>query len=126
MRSLNRSGLEVSPAHYTKNTPTEVLELYADTLRTLVMGYSSDFVPHLGHVPDKPGQFLVAGFSGHGMPQILLASKGIAHMLTDGISYEQTGLPSVFKSTNERLDTETNALEEGYKHLWEPKLKAQL
>ena len=90
------------------------------------MGYSSDFVPHLGQVPDKPGQYIIAAFSGHGMPQILLASKGIARIITEGISYEQIALPSVFKTTNERLDTKSNALEDGYKNLWEPKLKAHL
>ena len=88
------------------------------------MGYSSDFVPHLGQVPGKPGQFITAAFSGHGMPQILLASKGIAKMVTHGISYEETGLPSVFKTTNERLDTNKSALEDGFKNLWEPKPRA--
>ena len=91
-----------------------------------VMGYSSDFVPHLGQVPNKPGQFIIAAFSGHGMPQILLAARGIAKMITDGVPYEQTGLPSVFKSTNERVDTERNALEENYKNLWEAEPKARL
>lgn len=83
------------------------------------MGYSSDFVPHLGQVPDKPDQYIMAGFSGHGMPQILLASKGIARMASEGIKYEETGLPSVFKTTNERLDSKQNDLEEGFRHFWE-------
>ena len=95
-----------------------------DKIWTGIMGYSSDFIPHLGQVPDKPGQFILAGFSGHGMPQILLASKGIAQMITEGTPYEQTGLPSVFKTTSERLDSTLNEMEEGYRHLWEP--KAQL
>ena len=90
------------------------------------MGYSSDFVPHLGQVPEKPGQFIIAAFSGHGMPQILLASKGVARMVTDDIPYEQTGLPSVFKSTNERLDSNENKLEDGYRHFWEPRSKSLL
>jgi hypothetical protein len=90
------------------------------------MGYSSDFVPHLGEVPDKSNQYILAGFSGHGMPQILLASKGIARMLRDDISYEETGLPSVFKTTNERLDSKKNALEEGFQNLWKTGPEAKL
>jgi glycine/D-amino acid oxidase-like deaminating enzyme len=37
----------------------------------LVMGWSSDFMPYVGDVPGKLGQLVIAGFSGHGMPQIL-------------------------------------------------------
>jgi glycine/D-amino acid oxidase-like deaminating enzyme len=92
----------------------------------VVMGYSSDFVPHLGQVPNTPSQFILAGFSGHGMPQILLASRGIASMVTEDIPYEQTGLPTVFKTTNERLDSTKNELEEGFKNIWEPKAKPGL
>jgi glycine/D-amino acid oxidase-like deaminating enzyme len=86
---------------------------------TGIMGYSSDFVPHLGQVPDKQDQFVIAGFSGHGMPQILLAAKGIAKMVTENISYEATGLPRVFKTTSERLDSQKNELEESYRNQWQ-------
>jgi hypothetical protein len=82
------------------------------------MGYSSDFVPHIGEVPGSPGQFIMAGFSGHGMPQILTASKAIARMVNEDIAYEETDLPSVFKTTNERLNSTKNDLEEGFRHLW--------
>jgi glycine/D-amino acid oxidase-like deaminating enzyme len=82
------------------------------------MGYSSDFVPHIGQVPDSPGQFIMAGFSGHGMPQIFTASKAIARMVAEGIAYEETGLPSVLKTTNERLNSTRNELEDGFRHFW--------
>jgi glycine/D-amino acid oxidase-like deaminating enzyme len=93
---------------------------------TGIMGYSSDFVPHLGQVPNKPGQFIIAGFSGHGMPQILLAAQGIAKMVTENISYEETGLPRVFETTNKRLDSQKNELEEGYQNLWQPTSQPKL
>ena len=35
-----------------------------------VMGYSSDGLPHVGQIPGRQNQFVIAGFSGHGMPQI--------------------------------------------------------
>lgn len=75
-----------------------------------VMGYSSDFMPYVGDVPGKPGQMVVAGFSGHGMPLILLSAKGAVQMLRHGKSFEETGVPSLFKATQERLDNTWNEI----------------
>lgn len=85
----------------------------------LVMGYSSDLVPHLGEVPGAPGQYICAGFSGHGMPQILLGSQAVAKMVVEDVPYEKTGLPKLFKTTQERLDSKTNHMEEKLKNVWE-------
>jgi glycine/D-amino acid oxidase-like deaminating enzyme len=71
-----------------------------------VMGYSSDYLPHVGHVPGKPGQLIIAGFSGHGMPQIFLAAKGIARMIREGILFEETGVPRLYRTSQERLDSQ--------------------
>lgn len=79
-----------------------------DKVWTGIMGYTSDLLPHLGAVPNKPGQFIAAGFNGHGMPVIFLAAKGIAQMVSKGADYEDTGLPRLFKTTKERLDSEWN------------------
>lgn len=70
-----------------------------------VMGYTSDGSPHIGHVPDKPGQVMIAGFNGHGMPQVFLSAEGVARMIVEGTAYEETGLPQLFKTTSERLQT---------------------
>lgn len=72
------------------------------------MGWTSDFMPHVGDVPGKPGQIILAGFSGHGMPLILLSAKGVVQMLRHGKSYEETGIPSLFKTTEERLASTRN------------------
>jgi hypothetical protein len=90
------------------------------------MGYSSDFMPHLGEVPDKPGQYIIAGFSGHGMPEILLSSKGVAAMVRDDISFEESGLPSIFKTTKERITKKESPLEESLRPLWDENVKAKL
>jgi glycine/D-amino acid oxidase-like deaminating enzyme len=82
------------------------------------MGYSSDFVPHIGEVPDKPGQFIIAGFSGHGMPEILLSSKGLASIVRDGTAFEQTGLPRIFKTTKARVEAQGSPLEDSFSELW--------
>lgn len=69
------------------------------------MGYSSDYLPHVGPVPGKPGQLIIAGFSGHGMPQILLSAKGIAKMIREDAPFEETGIPRWYRTTQERLDS---------------------
>lgn len=67
------------------------------------MGYSWDSLPHLGEVPDKPGQHIVAGFNGHGMPVIWLAAKGVAEMVASGKRYEEVELPAIAQTTAERI-----------------------
>lgn len=74
------------------------------------MGYSSDFMPHVGEVPGKPGQMVLAGFSGHGMPVIFRSAKGIVDMLRHGTRLEDTGMPEVYRATQERLDSTTNEI----------------
>lgn len=97
-----------------------------DLVWTGIMGYSSDFKPHLGQVPDKAGQYIIAGFSGHGMPEILLSSKGVAAMVRDDVPFEKSGLPSIFKTTKERITNKQSPLEESLKPLWEDDVKARL
>jgi glycine/D-amino acid oxidase-like deaminating enzyme len=83
------------------------------------MGYTADFMPHVGQVPNKPGQFIIAGFNGHGMPQILLSSKGLARMVWDGVGFAETGIPRLFETTRERVERRDNPMEEGLRTLWE-------
>ncbi|KAH7164821.1 ankyrin repeat-containing domain protein [Fusarium sp. MPI-SDFR-AT-0072] len=78
-----------------------------DRVWTGVMGYSTDSLPHVGEVPGRDGVFIIAGFHGHGMPVIFLAAEGIAAM-TQGLAYEKTGLPSLFKTSRDRLESERN------------------
>lgn len=68
------------------------------------MGYTADSLPHVGHIPCKPGQLVIAGFNGHGMPQIFLSARGIAQMIMEGAVYEDTKLPRLFKTTVTRLE----------------------
>ncbi|KAL5332401.1 FAD dependent oxidoreductase superfamily [Aspergillus crustosus] len=83
---------------------------YTDRVWTGIMGYTTDSLPHVGQVPGKPGQFVVAGFNGHGMPQIFLSAKGIAKMVLKGVEFEETGVPRLFKTTLERLDSTANEI----------------
>jgi glycine/D-amino acid oxidase-like deaminating enzyme len=75
-----------------------------DKIWTGVMGYTYDSNPHVGAVPGKPGQFILAGFNGHGMPVIWLSGQQLAKMVAQGVTFEQTSLPRLFKTTQHRID----------------------
>jgi glycine/D-amino acid oxidase-like deaminating enzyme len=70
------------------------------------MGYSSDNLPHLGRVPGEQNQWILAGLTGHGMPQVFLAAEGVARMVVQGAQYTETGLPSLFETSEQRLERE--------------------
>ncbi|THV50261.1 hypothetical protein BGAL_0158g00200 [Botrytis galanthina] len=83
-----------------------------DNIWTGVMGYSYDSNPHVGEVPGKPNQFVIAGFNGHGMPVIWLSGKAVAKMISEDVPFEKTGVPRLFKTTQERIDRAKNGSEE--------------
>ncbi|TGO11851.1 hypothetical protein BTUL_0100g00290 [Botrytis tulipae] len=88
-----------------------------ESIWTGVIGYSFDSNPHIGLVPQKSDQFIIAGFNGHGMPVIWLAAKGLAEMLRTGKSFEEVrvpmSLPRLFKTTKDRIDRAKNGPEGG-------------
>jgi glycine/D-amino acid oxidase-like deaminating enzyme len=79
---------------------------------TGVMGYSFDTTCHIGQVPDRPGQLIIAGFNGHGMPVIFLGAKGLAKMINEGVPFEETGLPRLFETSKERIALAQTSKEE--------------
>jgi hypothetical protein len=74
------------------------------------MGYSSDGLPHVGLVPGQQDKYIIAGFTGHGMPQIFLAAEGLAKMVLKDVGFAQTGLPRLFESTSARLESRENKI----------------
>lgn len=83
---------------------------YIVLTESTVMGYTTDFLPHIGPIPGKPGQIVIAGFNGHGMPQIFLSALWIAQMIVEGTEYGNTGLPRLFEVTLERLQSKENRI----------------
>lgn len=91
-----------------------------------VLSQTPDFMPFIGSVPSLPGQFVIAGFNGHGqLPIIILVlpnypdslpdshCTGMARIfdcapglvkLMDGEEWSDTNMPECFQCTNERLD----------------------
>lgn len=84
------------------------------------MGYSTDNMPHIGPIPGRQNQFIIAGFTGHGMPQVFLSAKAVAAMVLDDVPFEATGVPRLYKASQERLDSTRNQILE----MWETNTKA--
>ncbi|KAI0134333.1 FAD dependent oxidoreductase-domain-containing protein [Xylariales sp. AK1849] len=68
-----------------------------------IMGITPDGIPHVGQVPGTDNQWILAGFNGGGMPLIFTATREIALMVLRGATFEETNMPKVFKTTEERL-----------------------
>ncbi|CAN9249525.1 unnamed protein product [Alternaria alternata] len=68
---------------------------------TGIMGYSNDGFPYVGPICGKPGQYMCAGFSGHGMPQIFFCAKAVASMVITGDA-EDVDLPVPYRITRSR------------------------
>lgn len=68
---------------------------------TTVMGYSNDEFPYVGPACGRLGQYVCAGFTGHGMPQIFLSAKAVAVMTLTGDT-ENVDLPLPYRITPER------------------------
>ncbi|KAL3489694.1 FAD dependent oxidoreductase-domain-containing protein [Aspergillus germanicus] len=83
---------------------------YTDRVWTGIMGYSSDGLPHVGLVPGEEDQWIIGGFTGHGMPQVFLAAEGVAKMVLRGLTFCETGLPRLFETTQARLDAKGNSI----------------
>ncbi|KAJ6497959.1 FAD dependent oxidoreductase [Mycena vitilis] len=76
---------------------------------TGIMGYTTEGVPYVGELHDKPGAFICAGHHGHGMARIMSCAKGLAALI-QGASWESTGLPECFQPTRERLSSPPHAV----------------
>ncbi|KAL1743246.1 FAD dependent oxidoreductase [Schizophyllum fasciatum] len=69
---------------------------------TGILGMTPDAVPFVGPVPNLSGQYVIAGFNGHGMARIFGCAPGLAQMIMGG-SWEDTGMPEVFRISEDRL-----------------------
>ncbi|KAJ6493198.1 DAO-domain-containing protein [Mycena sanguinolenta] len=67
-----------------------------------IIGQSADTLPFIGQVPDLPGQWICAGFHGHGMAHIFTCAPGLVTLMQGGV-WADTGLPECLELTPERL-----------------------
>ena len=70
------------------------------------MGTTANSLPHVGQVPGQANHFILAGFNGSGMSMIFLTAKGIAKMVRENATFEESGIPRLFKTSESRLKLE--------------------
>ncbi|KAJ7618032.1 DAO-domain-containing protein [Roridomyces roridus] len=67
-----------------------------------IIGLIADTLPFVGAIPDSPGQWVCAGFHGHGMAHIFSCAPGLVTLMQGG-SWAETELPECLQLTPERL-----------------------
>jgi len=75
-----------------------------ESVWTGIQGITKDGVPHIGKVPGTSGQYILAGYNGGGNALAFLAAQGVARMIREGVSFDETGIPRCMETTQARLD----------------------
>lgn len=119
------SIVDSGSAKYLRETLLKTLELGGDASNaeeltpshewTGIMGWSRDDHPWVGSVPDMPGLFICADYTGHGMPNGTLCGKAVAEMVladsegndVEGVvkkMVEEGDLPAEYVIRKERME----------------------
>ncbi|KAI1495735.1 hypothetical protein F5X99DRAFT_414807 [Biscogniauxia marginata] len=73
-----------------------------------IMGYSSNRLSRTGGVLNRPGMFIMAGFSGLGMLQIFLTAAGLAYMVKYEKSFQKYEILRLFEEASDQLNSKEN------------------
>ena len=73
-----------------------------DSAWTGLIATTPDKVPYIGSIDELPGQYICAGFNGHGMANIFTCVPGVIGLMMGG-SWEDTGLLECYRYRKERL-----------------------
>ncbi|CAN8105203.1 unnamed protein product [Discula destructiva] len=105
------------PTHEVVGWPEPAAELalpaHEGGVWTGVVAPTADGFPFVGAAPAREGHFLVAGFGGHGMPRILLATAQLTPAVLDclGVKWSAPALvraypplPKAFVATEKRVE----------------------
>ncbi|KAJ5268841.1 hypothetical protein N7505_004599 [Penicillium chrysogenum] len=74
---------------------------------TGIIAMTTDSVPFVGAIDSLPGQYICAGFNGHGMARIFTCAPAVAQLVL-GKTWDETGLPECFQFSDERLSRLSN------------------
>ncbi|KAL4909342.1 hypothetical protein BDW74DRAFT_146409 [Aspergillus multicolor] len=77
-----------------------------ESVWTGIQGITPDGQPHIGKVPGNSGLYILAGYNGGGMAYAFEAARGVARMVREGISFEETGIPKCMKTTEARMSVQ--------------------
>ncbi|VUC23341.1 unnamed protein product [Clonostachys rosea] len=70
---------------------------------TGIVGETPDAVPFIGPIEGLEGQWICAGFNGHGMGRIFHDAPALVQLMR-GIAWEETGLPECFRFSKKRVE----------------------
>ncbi|KAH8810651.1 FAD dependent oxidoreductase-domain-containing protein [Xylogone sp. PMI_703] len=84
---------------------------------TGIIAMTPDSVPFVGAIESLPGQYICAGFNGHGMARIFTCAPGVVKLLLGG-QWSDTGLPECFQISKERLARLARLLEGNVPSIW--------
>lgn len=73
-----------------------------DTTWTGLIAFTADRMPYVGEIEGSPGQYICAGFNGHGMANIFTCAKGIVDIMANR-PWETTQLPECYQYSAARL-----------------------
>jgi glycine/D-amino acid oxidase-like deaminating enzyme len=80
---------------------------YVDTVWVGIQASTPDEWPHVGRVPGRANQWMLAGFNGGGMALILTISKAVAKIVREDVEFEtaaaEFGVPLRFAASLERF-----------------------
>lgn len=86
----------------------------ADHYWSGIIAMTPDSVPLVGPIDGCEGQYICAGFNGHGMARIWTCAPGLVKLMKGG-SWEETGLPECFQYSDERI---ARSAKQDIKSIW--------
>jgi glycine/D-amino acid oxidase-like deaminating enzyme len=70
-----------------------------------LIAMTPDQVPYVGAIDELPGQYVCAGFNGHGMARIFTCAPGVVRLMLGG-TWNDTKLPESFRYSQKRISGE--------------------
>ncbi|KAM0541586.1 hypothetical protein ACHAPJ_013188 [Fusarium lateritium] len=99
-QNSQREFMDLNAAHGVQELrPGEGL----DHVWTGILGMTFDNVPLIGPIDGLDGQWICAGFNGHGMARIFACAPGLVKLMF-GQKWADTGLPECFQFSRERIN----------------------
>ena len=79
---------------FLRDTFTPLRDIAIEYEWTGIMGFTADENPIVGELPNRSGEYISAGYTGHGMAVAIAAGKAIAERIAGSA---QTPIPKAFR-----------------------------
>lgn len=107
------SCIESTETHFASVMPKyfrgwDRCDVHVEMMWSGIMGSTFDKMPHVGKLPGSSNEWMLAGFNGGGTAMLSTTAEAVAKMVTEGSDSEDTGLPTVFQTSQERMERGNN------------------